>query len=179
MAHNQLDLLLAIAPPPEGAGSGVDWPEVERRLGTRLPTDYTLLIASYGEGSFDDFIWVLHPTTINPNLHLDTQIRLAGAALREVNDTFAASHELMPWAITDNGDACYWLMSDTDVDPEDWRVAVNESRGPEWDVANLTASGWLGAVLSGRLRLPFFPPDFPTASPRFRQAANHENPSAR
>ena len=49
----------------------MDWPEVERRLGTRLPADYKLLIASYGEGSFDDFIWVLHPTTINPNLRVN------------------------------------------------------------------------------------------------------------
>ena len=72
MAHNQLELLLAtVPPPPQGGGSGVDWPEVERRLGTRLPADYKLLIASYGEGSFDDFIWVLLPTTINPNLRVN------------------------------------------------------------------------------------------------------------
>lgn len=98
MARDQLDLLLARVPAPSGGDLGVDWPEVERGLGIRLPADYKRLISSYGEGSFDDFIWVLHPTTTNPNLRLDTQTRLARAALSELNETFAAADELMPWA---------------------------------------------------------------------------------
>lgn len=171
MARDRLDLLLALVPAPNRGGSDVDWPEVERGLGVRLPEDYKLLINSYGEGSFDDFIWVLHPTTTNPNLRLDTQTRLARSALSEVNDTFAAPDELMPWAMTDNGDTCYWLMRDRDADPDRWPVAVNEGRGPMWVVADLSASAWLEAVLSRGLRVPIFPPDFPSASPGFRTSS--------
>jgi hypothetical protein len=30
-------------------------------LGFSLPVDYRALVETYGEGSFDDFLWLLHP----------------------------------------------------------------------------------------------------------------------
>ena len=38
------------------------------------------------------------------------------------------SEELVRWAITDNGDVCYWVISASD-DPDEWLVTVNEARG--------------------------------------------------
>ena len=48
--------------PPVGRGrSYIDWADVERAMGTALPTDYKQMVETYGVGSLDDFIWVMQP----------------------------------------------------------------------------------------------------------------------
>jgi len=169
MHKDAFDRLLQLIPAPMSGSVPIVWISVERRLGLSLPSDYKRIVETYGLGVFDDFIWILHPTTPNSNLRLDKQIERARWALAEVSDTFARPNELTAWAITENGDTCYWLNRDHSDDPDHWQIAVNESRGPEWEVFDLSTSGWLEAVLSGRLRTPLFPEDFPSASPTFRQ----------
>jgi hypothetical protein len=159
--------LVRLVPPPEEISSEIDWLEVERGLHSRLPRDYKTLIENYGVGQFDGFIWILHPTTSNRHLRLDVQIELHRQILQNVNETFARPNELTAWAITDNGDTCFWLNRGNSVDPDQWSVVVNEGRGPEWDVTDLPTCAWLEAVLSGRLRVRVFPEDFPSASPTF------------
>ena len=59
-----VDDLIAIAPPPEcrvNAGSSDLWLEVERALGTALPSDYKMLINVYGTGCFNDLFYVFNP----------------------------------------------------------------------------------------------------------------------
>jgi hypothetical protein len=169
MPDDAFDRLLDLIPAPPSERVPVDWIAVERRLGLRLPPDYKRIIDTYGLGLFDRFLWILHPTTPNSNLRLDKQIEIARWALAEVNDVFAEPHELTAWARTENGDTCYWLTRDHSDDPDHWHIAVNESRGPDWEVFDLSTTGWLEAVLSGRLHIPLFPDDFPSTSPNFRQ----------
>jgi hypothetical protein len=169
MPEDAFERLLDLIPAPTSGGVAIDWIAVERGLGLRLPPDYKHIVETYGLGLFDGFLWILHPTTPNSNLRLDKQIEATRWALVEVSDAFAQPNELTAWARTENGDTCYWLNRDHSDDPDHWQIAVNESRGPDWEVFDLTTSGWLEAVLSGRLRTPLFPEDFPSASPTFRQ----------
>ncbi len=56
--------LIGLAPPPEWrveAGSPEQWDEVERSLGTALPTDYKLVVNAYGSGEFNDLFTVFNP----------------------------------------------------------------------------------------------------------------------
>jgi hypothetical protein len=169
MPEDAFDRLLNLIPAPTSGSVAIDWIAVELRLGFRLPPDYMRIVETYGLGLFDGFLWFLHPTAPNSNLRLDKQIERARWALGEVNDSFARPNELTTWAITENDDTCYWLNRDHSDDPNRWQIAVNESRGPDWEVFDLSTSGWLEAVLSGRVRTPLFPEDFPSASPTFRQ----------
>src|SRR5260370_16561952 len=70
---NALAQLVAVVPPPARVPR-IDWTEVENRLGFPLPDDYRALMETYGEGSFDDFLWLLHPTSPNPNLNLISEL---------------------------------------------------------------------------------------------------------
>ena len=132
--------------------------------------DYKLLIEAYGPGSFDRFIWVLQPSGTNPNLDMSLQRGVQLTALHELKaageEMPYSDEELAPWAITDNGDVCYWLLSASD-DPDDWVVTVNEARGPRWTTFTLSASEFLVAVLSGDLSVDQFPDNFPSNSPAF------------
>ncbi|HEU0131006.1 MAG TPA: hypothetical protein VFQ85_08455 [Mycobacteriales bacterium] len=138
----------------------------------RLPADYRALVDTYGPGTFDEFLWVLQPSAANPNLDLERQRTVRIDALREV----AASGEpvpypvdtLLPWAVTDNGDVCYWLTSGT-ADAGTWPVVVNGARGPEWVSFTGSATAFLAAVLAGELVVAVFPDDFPSERPEYRQ----------
>lgn len=160
-----------VSPPPPPVGPPVDWKEVEADLGFQFPADYRALVTAYGPGVFDDFLWVLHPTTNNPNLQLATQLsvrRQALAASRASGDPHPT--RLIPWAFTDNGDVCYWRTPSTLDKVDDWLITVNESRWTSWAEFDMTSVEWLVAVLTGRLRLTVFPNDFPSQTPTFRRA---------
>ena len=166
--------LTSLIPPARTPLLVPDWADIERRLGLRLPLDYRRLVETYGQGSFDRFLWVLQPSETNQNLDLVRQHGTQLDALRALRDSGEAmpfgveesAEELVPWAVTDNGDVCHWVVSASD-DPNEWSVAVNEARGSQWESFGLTATEFLVAVLSGDLRVRVFPHDFPSAAPTF------------
>jgi SMI1-KNR4 cell-wall len=162
-----VDQLLELVPPLEPIRRQIDWSTVERSLGFALPSDYKNVVESYGEGSFDEFLWVLHPTSVNPHLRLKDQHNMRRDILMKFEDAPVPPSQLICWAFTDNGDACYWLTREPRSTPDEWTTVANEARGPEWSISDLSASAWLVEVLAGRLKIPFFPEDFPSASPRF------------
>ena len=170
-AVNGLKLLI---PPATAPLSEVDWDDIKRRLGRPLPLDYMRLVETYGRGSFDGFLWVLQPLRTNQYLDLVQQHRVRLDALRTLRDAGEAvpfsvresAEELVPWAVTDNGDVCYWVTSVSD-DPNRWSVAVNEARGPRWLSFELSATEFLVGILSGDVRVDVFPDDFPSDTPTF------------
>jgi hypothetical protein len=126
-------------------------------------------VETYGQGSFDEFLWLLHPTSPNPNLNLIEELHALREALAlDPDGVGPRPEELVPWASTDNGDYVYWKF-----DSErrlGGSVIVNEARGDAWPEYDLSATDWLLAILSGRLRVPIFPDDFPSRHPSFRSS---------
>ena len=73
--------------------------------------------------------------------------------------------ELLPWAITDNGDVLYWR---TAGDPDEWIVTINEGRGPEWHEYPGGTADFLVAWLIGHERVSVFPDDVPVPGAGFQ-----------
>jgi hypothetical protein len=172
---SSLDKLQALVPPPIVRPIAPGWTLIESQLAIALPDDYKRLVEIYGPGSFDGFMWVLQPRYSNEYLDLVKQRDIRLGALRQVHEygevvQFPAPDgvdSLLPWAITENGDVCFWLLAPVD-DPNSWVVVVNESRGDTWYRFEGSASQFLAAVLSGSSRVPLFPDDFPSAHPAFQ-----------
>jgi hypothetical protein len=84
-------------------------------------------------------------------------------------DYIGSIETLVPWAVTDNGDVCFW-DGDPARDPNRWTVVVNEGRGPQWERYAGDASSFLADVLARRHTVEVFPPDFPSPRPTFEPA---------
>jgi hypothetical protein len=155
----------------------MDWDGIERALGHGLPADYKQLVDLYGSGAIGDFIWILEPGSPNEHLDLLRQTTRQLEALRQLRsqgepisyDIDSPDGHLIPWAITDNGDVCYWRRNPSDP-PERWTVVVNEGRGPLWERFDGSATDFLVEIFSLRLRSHIFPEDFPPEQPAFRSS---------
>ncbi|GGE27443.1 hypothetical protein GCM10011571_32090 [Marinithermofilum abyssi] len=100
--------------------------DIEKQLGTPLPTDYKEFISIYGTGSIEHFIWVLNPFVDNEHLNLISEksdILDAYTVLKNEfphhfkHEVYPNKNGLLPWGITDNGDELFWL---TDGTPDHW-----------------------------------------------------------
>lgn len=56
-----MDALVRFCPPPVDPPPVVDRARTGRALGTALPADYKRLVEAYGDGIFDETIWLLAP----------------------------------------------------------------------------------------------------------------------
>ncbi|RZU75950.1 hypothetical protein EV384_4530 [Micromonospora kangleipakensis] len=165
-------LVELVRPPAEPAGD-VDWTGVETSIGVRLPTDYKLLVETYGHGQFDRFLTVYQPVTPFLTIELSFQARRKAEILAQLR---AGGREhipfgegtLLPVAGTDNGDTVYWVLHSPD-DPASWTITANEARDTRWPEFTGGITDFLYAVLSRQVRFPIFPKDFPSSrTPRFR-----------
>lgn len=154
------DLMRICLPPPEPVS--VDWDAVESAVGVTLPADYKQLATVYGPGSFCEYLRVYHP-------HGPTEwVNLLGPMpatlrrqLREDRDTGRspvphAPDSLLACGVTDNGEYLFWVTEPAD-DPDDWRIAINEARGPRWYTFDGCLVAFLAASFSGRIEVPLFP----------------------
>lgn len=138
-----LDRLLALASAPAEpiqAGRLADFAAIEASLGTRLPSDFKLLMNAYGTGSWLNFYWTMNP--LDP--------RLSGFWLdpghREMEYWRRLRHEdpelvpypiwpdaggLLIWGGNENGGTLFWL---TEGDPDMWPTVATEDRTPEYHV---------------------------------------------
>jgi len=194
MGESFVDRLRSSVPPPTG-GPFVSAADVAMSLQQisvidRFPTDYIELVSLYGPGRFDGFIRVLLPSSSNPHIDIAAQLTTRLGALTQlscdpklpvslpISGAMGSSTEkipykitwpdpgIVPWAITENGDTVYWVASPLDS-PDEWTVAVNEARGPDWQEFPMGASEFLYGVLSGTIAVRAFPADLPSAVPVF------------
>src|SRR5260370_35371167 len=111
---------------------------------------------TYGEGSFEDFLWLLHPTSPNPNLNLISELRAQREALAlDVEGVGPPPEDLVPWAGTDNGDAVCWKFDSQRR--LGGTVIVTAARGAGWPEYDPSATQGVLARPPGRVRLPRFP----------------------
>ena len=167
--------LTAVLPPPPGHGwEDVDWAAAERSLGLSLPQDYKDFIALYGPGTFDDFLHVFLPATGNENLDLGHRQRMDIDTLRDFKEEFPENVpyrltgpvELVPAAITINGDIVYWRRQDVGS-PDSWTMAICESRISEWFEYDGSLTSFLADLLTRRVRVPLFPEGIPHSPPEY------------
>lgn len=176
-----VDELQRLVPPPPGGGPpSPAWAEVSARLGIGLPADYVELIETYGGGQFDDYLYLLEPFAANDSYDLVREAGVRAEAFEllwsggEPRPSFlgAPGQRLLPWASTDNGEFCYWLVA-PGIAPDRWPVVVNEGRGPGWEHFDLGCAAFLLAVLRRRVDSEILmDEDFPADLHSFRPLAS-------
>ncbi|WP_308280752.1 hypothetical protein [Streptomyces barringtoniae] len=159
-----LDTLVRLCPPPVGPPRAVDWAEAERSLGTALPADYKLLVETYGDGLFDETIWLLVPNSAHTDcdLHAQTAERaeilatLWDAGEERPAELLEKGARVLPWAFEEGtGAFLYWLVR-PGRHPDEWTVLYNEGRGPLWEHHDTGCLAFLLAVLTGTAETEYF-----------------------
>lgn len=106
-------------------------------------------------------MWVFNPFSQRRYVNLSTQVRTQLNAIEDLDGKpyplYPKSGGLLPWGLTDNGNALYWL---TVGDPGAWPVVINESRGPEFEQHNTSLTEFLVGVITGAIVSELFPGDF-------------------
>ncbi|MBV1938361.1 SMI1/KNR4 family protein [Streptomyces sp. BV286] len=164
------DDLLRLVPPPGGAETDVDWSQVEDALGVTLPGDYKWLVERYGPGSFNDFLYILQPSSPFHPTRLVESANRAAEILDELRESGVGIpyevDELLPVGKTDNGDIVYWVTRPEDA-PDSWTIVANGARNLKWPHFDGGIVEFLVAVLSGAHRVDVFPGDFIRDEPVF------------
>ncbi|WP_081651639.1 SMI1/KNR4 family protein [Cupriavidus sp. WS] len=143
-----------------------DWSALEARLGIVFPQDYKQFIQEYGSGRIANFLWILNPFSKNSNINLENQLQIQRRVLADLSlygesipyGVFPVPGGVLPFGITDNGDMLYWLTLNK---PEGWKIVVNESRSPEWEVFDLGFAEFLLQLIERRITCSAFPTNFP------------------
>ncbi|MFI5666359.1 histone-like nucleoid-structuring protein Lsr2 [Streptomyces sp. NPDC051704] len=169
-----LSALTRICPAPRAA-MHIAWEHVESALGMALPTGYKQLAEHYGPGAFCDYIHVHHPHGPTEFVHLTGPVPArVRAYLRK--DFDQGTHpvpydpeQLFAIGATDNGERIFWI-TDPAREPDRWRIAVSEARGPHWFTFDGTLTDFLASVLSGQTEVPQFPRDLLAGGPSFTPA---------
>ena len=153
MGINYLSNVVKVPRTPSVGYSTDQWLQVEKVLGTNLPEDYKLFVATYGAGYLGEFIWVYSPFAKNPNLNLSIQVKRVIDTMRVLQQDYEIERQyplfphpngLLPWGKTDNGDVLFWLTIEL---PENWEVVINESRSPVYEHYRDNMSGFLYKIL--------------------------------
>ncbi|MFE8991258.1 SMI1/KNR4 family protein [Streptomyces collinus] len=158
-----LDVLVRLCPPPAESPPPVDWALAESDLGTALPADYKQLVEIYGDGIFDETIWLLAPYSAydDCDLHAQrTEREEILADLWEFEDKPAGLQEagawVLPWAFEEGTGAFLYWLARPGQSPDDWTVLYNEGRGPLWEHHDMGCLAFLLAVLTGTAETEYF-----------------------
>jgi hypothetical protein len=161
-----LDRLRLLLPPPAdptepGAPDG--WAAVEAALGTGLPGDFKAFTELYGSGKVDDFLYLFNPFAQGQDGNLLFEKDRVLAAYAETRAKFPERLPLppfpepggvLPLGRTDNGDELYWV---TQGPPDDWPVALLESRAAHQEVHRMPVTGFLAALAANELATEILP----------------------
>jgi hypothetical protein len=117
------------------AGSPDRWGEVERALGTDLPSDYKRFINTYGSGEFCDLLWLLNPFSAVEGMNLLHQTGPISDIYRDGRDRgdpecpypiFPEPGGLLPLGGDTNGGNLFWVTNG----PHDrWPLVLYNWRG--------------------------------------------------
>ena len=159
------DLVGLVPPPedPEPAGGGLPESVV-------LPEDYLHFLSVYGVGTFDMFLHVMAPERSDGRANvrertasfwsvLARMSEFVPEAMASLSDMLHAAASVAVWGSTDNGDLCLWVVP---ADGEDGFVLVIGSRFEDWYEYGVGITEFLHRILTGGIRCPAFPEDFPS-----------------
>ncbi|NGO48280.1 Tim17/Tim22/Tim23/Pmp24 domain-containing protein [Streptomyces ureilyticus] len=169
-ADELLNLTVLCLPPSNLGPSRRERPE---RTVRRIPGNHDDLIAAYGTGCFDEFLWIFANGAKNANLDISENTRTMQSILRgkevpvlceALSRHHASPEELIQWGITDNGDSMLWLPVG---DAESWPTVVIQAGQLDFVISEKSSTGVVLGLLAGALRISFFPDDFPSDHPEF------------
>ncbi|MGI5369014.1 hypothetical protein [Streptomyces iakyrus] len=163
--------LATVCPPPlhpacPESGESEQSPQV-------VPPGHRELIHTYGVGCFDEFLWLFADGAPNSNLDITENTRrlrsiLRDRALPRLSHVFDEFHctpdQLIQWGVTDNADMLAWIATG---DPENWPTVIIQAGQLGAVVSPTSSTATVLHLLTGALRVPFFPGDFPTDQPEF------------
>jgi hypothetical protein len=176
-------LMKLVAPPasPVDPGSADAWKPVEEEMGTPLPQDFKDYIQIYGAGQWADFFGVMNPfyKWKHPQAQQSwrewMQMRFTGFSEQQrkypkYNAPFQihpAPDGLLAFGYDDNGGTLCWQ---TTGNPDSWRIVCLDGKlSEEYDVFDMTLTGFLDALLSEKISPKTFAPDFfPIRQPAVR-----------
>jgi hypothetical protein len=163
-----LERLRRLLPPPADPvepGRPDGWAEVEAAVGTQLPGDFKAFTELYGSGMVDDFLYLFNPFAAGQDGNLLVEKDRVLAAYRQTRARFPDRLPLppfpeeggvLPLGRTENGDELYWV---TKRDPDDWPVALLESRGALLELHPIPVTGLLAALAANQLTSRVLPDD--------------------
>lgn len=145
----------AMVAPPSAGPVAVSWPDVEARLGTRLPSDYRWLVDVYGAGVVGDVYWVLHP--LGPTgIDLERTWRWERSPEASRHFRLPPPHPigpldggLLPCALDEDAGVLYWHAAT--ADPDRWTVVLRDEDADTWTALPLTLVEFLVELFAGRL----------------------------
>jgi len=163
-----LERLRELLPPPAEPvepGRPDGWAAVEATLGTRLPADFKAFTELYGSGTVDDFLYLFNPFASGQGGNLLVEKDQVLAAYRQTRarypellplPPFPDAGGVLPLGRTENGDELYWV---TEGDPDDWPVALLESRAALQELHRMPVTGFLAALAANELASRVLPAD--------------------
>lgn len=163
-----LERLRLLLPPPADPvepGRPDGWAEVERALGTGLPSDFKAFTEVYGSGKVDDFLYLFNPFASGEDGNLLVEKDRVLAAYSQTRakfpdrlllPPFPEPGGVLPLGRTDNGDELYWV---TEGHPDRWPVALLESRAALQELHPMPVTGLLAALAANRLASRILPED--------------------
>jgi hypothetical protein len=163
--------LISIAPPP-ATGARPHWPDVERAVGSVLPSEYKAVVEAYGLGNFGDCLTLFTPDATQPHLNLiewaadPSEMTAAHADTPEYfpYPGFPRENGLFGFGAGENWQVFYWL---TGGSPDEWPILVYENRGPDFHRLEMPLTDVVVGLLTGKLKISVFPADFEMSNPRF------------
>lgn len=165
-----LSELTKVVPPPakpKKVPKAPRWDLIEKKLGTKLPSDYRAYCEHYGQGLFGNFAFVYTPFTGDDSALVPEALGTA-AILRDLKesegdqqvpyDIYPDSPGLLLWGGDQNGNRYYWLTKGA---RNKWPVVVLESRGPRSQQFDMPMTTFLAKALAKAIRVKVWPKDFP------------------
>ncbi|WP_185303021.1 hypothetical protein [Streptomyces finlayi] len=124
----------------------MDWARAERSVDTALPADYKRLVEAYGDGVFDETVWLLVPGSAYTKCDLRAQATERYGVLEGLREVGA---RILPWGCEEGSGAfLYWLVR-PGQHPDEWTVLYNEGQGPLREHHDVGCLDFLSAVLTG------------------------------
>ncbi|MFJ9845981.1 SMI1/KNR4 family protein [Kitasatospora sp. NPDC101155] len=162
MVHPAITRLSALLGEPSALGDTVDWDELARSTGLRLPADYRDFVTLYGGGELDEYLGVSTPPVAGSPYGdlvdgLDFDPREEPTAPTGTAPEDLEKGRLLPFASSANGDVVFWLCDARD--PDSWDVVVFKRQplhGEErWVRFDAGFGDFLLGTLGGTLPNPF------------------------
>lgn len=170
-ASRYLHHLVTLCPPPShpaSAGRGAT-----RQPTQVVPASHRELIHTYGAGCFDEFLWVFADGAPNSDLDIAESTHQLRSILRDkapnqlshvLNEYQCAPDHLVQWGVTDNADVLAWIAVG---EPESWPTVIIQAGQLGAVVSPTSSTATVLHLLTGSLRVSFFPSDFPSERPEF------------